>query len=119
MEMGGNELLDLLRRVPKSVAQQMLSSTVTVGYDLGDTGKAKLLFASAKQVIEQKKKTAAELRDEADQMEDSQRQLDSIKRVARKGGSGRRFTGRRGRKVTRLEWRKVDGEQKEKPGPYS
>jgi len=56
MEMSGNEFLDLLRRVPKPVAQQMLSSTVTVRDGVEDIGKTACLFDSAKQVIEQKKR---------------------------------------------------------------
>jgi len=56
MEMSGNEFLNLLRRVPKPVAQQMLASTMVVRDRFEDMGKTACLFDSAKQLIEQKKR---------------------------------------------------------------
>jgi len=57
MEMSGNECLDLFRKIPKTVAQGLLLDLVVVNDGVENLkANSELFFASAKQLIEQKKR---------------------------------------------------------------
>ena len=56
MEMGGNEFLDLLRKVPKAVATQLRNSAVTVTNGLPKPGEDELMWKSINEIIDTKKR---------------------------------------------------------------
>lgn len=57
MEMSGNQFLDLLRRVPKSVASDLLNNAVTEAQGLPQAqDEREFLWSSAQQIIATKKR---------------------------------------------------------------